>query len=57
MNAEDIIKQVQEDAAEWLEMEENPAALIAGILAGKIVKLNNYIEYSEKRLNYASTKR
>ncbi len=50
MTATDIIREVQENASEWLEMAENPAELIAGILAEKIVRLNNYIEYLEKRV-------
>lgn len=52
MTGADIIKQVQEDASEWLEMVENPAELVAGILANKIVDLNNYITYLEKRLEH-----
>lgn len=51
MNASEVIREVQEDASEWLEMSEDPAALVAGILANKIVKLNSYIEYLEKRLD------
>lgn len=51
MNASDIIREVQEDASEWLEMSKDPAALVAGILAKKIVKLNEYIEYLEKRVH------
>jgi hypothetical protein len=54
MTTEDIIRQVQEDASEWLEMSENPDALVSGILAGKIIKLNSYIEYLEKRINHVS---
>jgi hypothetical protein len=51
MNATDVIREVQENAAEWLEMVENPAELTAGILANKIVGLKSYIEYLEKRLD------
>lgn len=54
MNASDVIREVQENASEWLEMVENPAELVAGILAEKIVKLNSYIEYLEKRLDHDS---
>lgn len=50
MNASDIIKQVQEDASEWIEMSDNPAEIVAGILATKIVKLTDYIQYLERRL-------
>jgi len=50
MNAKDIIREVEEQAGEWLEMHENPAELVAGILAHKVVALSNYIEYLEKRV-------
>jgi hypothetical protein len=50
MNAEDLIRQVQEDAGEWLEMTEDPAALVAGILANKVIKLQDHITYLERRL-------
>lgn len=52
MNAGDIIKQVQENASEWLEMAEDPATMVAGILANKIIKLNRHIEYLERRLGH-----
>lgn len=52
MTGADIIKEVQEDASEWLEMVDNPAELLAGILANKIVNLKNYINYLEKRLDH-----
>jgi hypothetical protein len=52
MNARDIIREVQENSSEWLEMTENPAELVAGILANKIVQLNNHIQYLERRLNH-----
>lgn len=55
MRAEDVIKEVQENASEWLEMTEQPAALVAGILANKIIKLTDYIEYLEKRLKYVDS--
>jgi hypothetical protein len=54
MNANDLIKEVQENASEWLEMAENPAELVAGILANKILKLQDYVEYLEKRLENVS---
>lgn len=52
MTAKDIIREVQEDASEWLEMVECPATLIAGILANKIIKNVNYIDSLEKRIEY-----
>ena len=51
MNARDVIKEVQENASEWLEMSENPAEFLAGVLAQKIVNLNSHIEYLERRLD------
>ncbi len=54
MNANDIIREVQENASEYLEMMDEPAILVAGILANKIVKLNNYIEFLERRLRHDS---
>lgn len=51
MTANDVIRQVEENASEWLEMSENPTALVVGILAQKVVSLNGYIEYLERRLN------
>ncbi len=57
MNAQQIIKEVQENASEWLEMSEEPAALVAGILANKVIELKSYIEYLEKRLNHVSDSR
>lgn len=57
MNAQQIIREVQESASEWLEMSEEPAALVAGILANKVVELKSYIEYLEKRLDHVSDSR
>lgn len=50
MNALDVIREVQENAGEWLEMSDDPATLVAGILAERVVKLNEYIQYLERRL-------
>jgi len=57
MNATDIIRQVQENASEWLEMSQNPDEIVIGILAKKIVKLQDHIEYLEKRLENVSSVR
>ncbi len=51
MNAQDIIREVQEKASEWLEVSTDPAMMIAGILANRVIKLTGYIEYLERRLN------
>lgn len=55
MNAQDVIRQVQEDVSEYLEMVNDPAALVAGILANKVIELKGYIEYLEKRLQHVNT--
>lgn len=52
MTAEELIRQIQEDASEWIEMSEDPAMVIAGVLAGKVIELKNHVEYLERRLNY-----
>jgi hypothetical protein len=54
MTPEGVVKEVQENAAEWLEMSENPAAVVAGILAHKVVALSEHVEYLEKRLEHAT---
>ena len=55
MIAQDIINDAEAKASEYTEMVANPAAIVAGILANRIVKLNEHIEYLERRL-HASTK-
>lgn len=50
----DIIRDAQDRAAEWLEMSEDPATLVAGILASKIIDLQHYIDYLEARLAHAN---
>ena len=55
MNANDVINEVIDNASEYLEMVEDPAIMVAGILANKIVKLNEYIEFLEKRVHYVSS--
>jgi hypothetical protein len=53
MNAQQIISEVQERASEYLEMSQDPAMFVAGILANRIIELNNHIEYLERRVSYA----
>jgi hypothetical protein len=55
MNANDVINEVIDNASEYLEMVEDPAIMVAGILANKIVKLNEYIKFLEKRVHYVSS--
>lgn len=50
MNAGQVIREVVEAAGEYLEHSENPDAMVSGILATKIVNLQSYIEYLERRL-------
>jgi hypothetical protein len=52
MTPESIINEVKINASEWLEMAENPDALVSGILAKKIVDLNFYIEYLKARIEH-----
>jgi hypothetical protein len=56
MNSQDLIRQVQESCGEWLEMTESPDALVSGILANKVIALQDHIEYLERRLEYARVK-
>lgn len=55
MTPESIINEVKENASEWLEMAENPDAMVSGILAKKIVDLTFYVEYLKARLENVST--
>ena len=50
----DIINEVRELYSEWLETSKDPAWLLAGILAGKIVKLNEEIVYLKRRLEHVT---
>lgn len=55
MKAEQIIQEVKDKSSEWLEMSQDPNAFIAGILANKIIQLQDHIQYLEKRLNHVSS--
>jgi hypothetical protein len=54
MTPQEIISQAHDRASEWVEMSDNPAAVVAGVLARHIVELNNYIDYLERRLENVS---
>lgn len=54
MTDQDIINEIQENAAEWLEMSDNPSDHLARILAKRLVEQNKYIEHLEQRLEYVS---
>lgn len=51
MNAEEVIREVKEHAYEWLEMSDNPAEVMVGILAYKLAHITSYVEYLEKRIS------
>ncbi len=55
MTAQDLIKQAKDSAGEWIEMTSNPDAIVSGILANKIIRLQDHIEYLERRLHHVST--
>lgn len=57
MTGEEIIKQIQDEASEWLEMSEDPGMFIAGVLANKIITLTEYIKFLEKMAGYNVGKR
>jgi len=50
MNAKNVIEQIQETYAEWIEHAENPLQFIAGVLANKIVMQQHHIDYLERRI-------
>lgn len=54
MNAADVIREVQENASEYLEEVREPRDLLVAILANKLAAAKNHIEYLEKRLNHVS---
>lgn len=56
MNAKDVIHEVQKNCAEYLEMTNDPSAFVAGVLAHKVIKLQEYVEYLEKRLVHANNR-
>ena len=57
MNAKDLIQQVEKTCSEYLEMTDDPSALVAGVLAHKVIQLQDYIEYLEKRLKYGNNRK
>ena len=48
----EILRETAARAAEWLEMSNNPAGMLAGILAQEIANRDEYIEYLKKRLEH-----
>ncbi len=54
MTPQDIIKEVEENASEWLEHATDPASFVAGILANRVIQLNQHIDYLKKVLKNVS---
>lgn len=54
MNTQDLLKEVYEEASEWTEMSDNPAEVLAGILANKLCNALNHIEYLERKIEHAT---
>jgi hypothetical protein len=52
MRQRQVIAELCFHASEWLEMSEDPAAAVVGILAKKVVSLQDYIEFLEQRLKH-----
>jgi len=57
MTVETIIRETKEKCSEWLEMTNDPAIFIARVLAQKIIDLQGYIEYLEKRIENESSEK
>ena len=51
MTPEQVIKDIEEYASEWLEMTPEPTSMLVGILAQKVVNLSSHVEYLERRLS------
>lgn len=56
MNAYEIIREIQDNASEWLETVEEPRDLLVVILANKLASAKNHIEYLEKRLGHVNSR-
>lgn len=50
------IDQIRETYGEWLEMVDNPYALIATVLEYKLIAQAEHIKYLERRLNHECVK-
>jgi hypothetical protein len=47
---EDIVFEIREKYAEYLEMMLNPDLFVIGVMAHKIIKLEEYVQYLERRI-------
>lgn len=54
MNETDVIIDAYNRAAEWIEMSDDPSRIVMNILANKIIKMSEQIEYLENRLEHDS---
>jgi hypothetical protein len=54
MNPDEIIDEMKQRHAEWLEMCEDPAPLLAWVLAQKICYLEEHVQYLQNRLKHAT---
>lgn len=56
MNADDVIREIQENYAEWIEMSDDPTMFVAEVLAKKVINLQEHIQYLERRVESARTR-
>lgn len=56
MNPHILINETHQKYSEWIEMQDDPSAFVAEILAKKVIDLQNYIQYLERMLDHVSTK-
>lgn len=54
MNAQELIREVSNNASEYLEEVQDPSAFVAEILANKVIHLQKHILYLERRLDARS---
>lgn len=47
----EVMDDIYERYGEYIEMQQDQSAFVVELMAKRIVKLNDYIEYLEKRLN------
>lgn len=47
---EEMVLDIREKYSEYLEMIEHPDLFVIGVLSNKIIQLEDYVEYLERRL-------
>jgi hypothetical protein len=52
MTGEDVVREIQETYSEWLEMSQDPQQFIVGVLANKIIKLQDHVDYLKRRIDH-----